>query len=178
MEPDQIHVVAAAVLRGLEQVLDTVETRFAGQIVRDVPDTNRQDRVHHDVSIVHAVTAAGLDMGARPDANAAPDPPPPDSLANALGKHHDGSSPDGNGLPPLEHPDIVLVPPGTPDLFDGLKPATAIKQFIAPGHREPGIRIAGPVHRHESVPPPVQAPEKSGFMLPGCFRSEPGTNSH
>ena len=96
MEPDQVHVVTGAVLRGLEQVIHAVKTRLAGQIIRDIRDTHRHDRIHHDLSLVHAVMAARFDMGPRPDANAAPDPPAPDSLANAFGKHHEDSSPDGN----------------------------------------------------------------------------------
>jgi hypothetical protein len=83
-------------LCGLEQVVHTRESRLAGQIMSDIRETNRRDRIHDDLSVVHPVMTARLDMGARPDADAAPDPPAPDSLANALGEHHDDSSPDGD----------------------------------------------------------------------------------
>ena len=64
----------------LQQVLDALETRFTGQIVGDVLEFNRRNRVHHDVAIVHGVTTAHFDVGTRPDANAASDPSAPDSL--------------------------------------------------------------------------------------------------
>ena len=38
MEPNQVDVVAAAVLGSLEQILHTVETRLAGQIMSDIRD--------------------------------------------------------------------------------------------------------------------------------------------
>ena len=81
MEPDQVHIVPAAVSGRLEQVLDAVEPRLARQIAGHVGDPDRHDRVHHDVAIIHAVTPAGFDTGLHPDADAAADPPAPDSLA-------------------------------------------------------------------------------------------------
>ena len=89
MEPNQVHVVTAAVFRSLEQVVDAREARLTRQIMSDVFETHRHDRVHHDLPVVHAVVTALLDVGPRPDANAAPDPSPSNSLAKSAGKHHD-----------------------------------------------------------------------------------------
>ena len=88
MEPDQVDVVAAAMFRHLQQVLDAVEPRFAGQIVGDVFERHRLNRVHDDVAVVHPVATTGLDAGGLPDANAASDSPAPDSFAKAFGEHH------------------------------------------------------------------------------------------
>src|SRR5437660_7222802 len=88
MEPDQVHVRAGTMLRGLEQVLHAVETRLPRQVIGDVADLDRYDRVHHDTSIVHGVTAARLDLGALPDPDAASDPPTPDALTKPFAEHH------------------------------------------------------------------------------------------
>jgi hypothetical protein len=40
------------------------------------------------VALVHSVTTTHLYMRTRPDANAASDSPPPDSLTKAFGEHH------------------------------------------------------------------------------------------
>src|SRR5438552_3913940 len=63
-------------------------TRFTGQIVSDVGEGNRRNRIHDDVALVHRVTTTDLYMGTRPDANAGSDSPVPDSIAKAFGEHH------------------------------------------------------------------------------------------
>src|SRR3979411_975758 len=88
VEPNQVHLVAAAVFCDSHQIIPALEPRFTSQIVGDVGDGNRRNRIHDDVSLVHPVTAAHLDMGTRPDANAASDSPAADSLAKAFGEHH------------------------------------------------------------------------------------------
>ena len=89
MEANQVHLVAAAVFGDAEQIIHAVEPRFTGEIVGDVVDGHRVDRIHDDVTIVHAVTTIQLHMGTRPDANGAPDSAAPNSLAKAFGEHHD-----------------------------------------------------------------------------------------
>src|SRR5258708_7918812 len=96
VEPNQINVVAAAVLRRLQQVLRTVETRLARQIMSHVRELDRSYRVHHDLPFVHAVTTAHFDVEPRPDADAASDPPVSHSIAEAFGEHHDESLSDGH----------------------------------------------------------------------------------
>jgi hypothetical protein len=88
MEANQVHVVAAAVFCDSQQIIHALETRFTGQIVSDVGDGDRLDRVHDDVALVHLVAATHLDMRTRPDANAAPDSAAPDSVAKAFGEDH------------------------------------------------------------------------------------------
>lgn len=88
MESDQVHLVAAAVLCRSQQIVHALESRFTRQIVRDVFEGNRRNRIDDDVALVHPVTATHLDMGMRPDANAASDSPAPDSLAKAFGELH------------------------------------------------------------------------------------------
>jgi hypothetical protein len=90
MEPNQVGLVAFAVPRDLQEIVNAVESRLAGQIVRDVVDVNRRYRIHHDVSVVHRVAASDLDVGPRPDAYAALDSPAPDSVAKAFREHHGG----------------------------------------------------------------------------------------
>jgi hypothetical protein len=89
VEPNQVDVLAAAVFRGLEQVLHAAEAGLARQIVRDVRDTNSHERIDHNLPFVHAVSAARLDVRPRPDANAAPDPPALNPLPKTFGEHHD-----------------------------------------------------------------------------------------
>jgi hypothetical protein len=88
MEPNQVHLVAAAVFCDLQQIIDALEPRLTGQIVGDVGNGDRRNRIHDDVALVHPVTTTHLDMGVRPDANAASDSPAPDSLAKAFGEDH------------------------------------------------------------------------------------------
>src|SRR5437773_5901377 len=87
-EPNQVDVVTAAVFRCLEQVLHTAETRLARQIIGDVREANRHDRIHDNLPVVHTVTTAHLDVGPHPDADAAPDPPASNSVAKTFGEHH------------------------------------------------------------------------------------------
>ena len=88
MEPDQVHIVTGAVPRNLEQVVHTIEPRLACQFIGDIRDTNRFDRIDYDLSFVHAVTAARLDVGPRPDPDAARNPAAPDSFSNSFRKNH------------------------------------------------------------------------------------------
>ena len=88
MKPNQVHVVASAVSRDSQQIIHAVEPRFTGQVVRDVGNGNRRNRIHDDVAVVHLVTTAHLYVGTRPDTNAASDSPAPDSLAKAFSEHH------------------------------------------------------------------------------------------
>ena len=89
MEPNQVDVVTAAVLRCLEQVIYTAETRFAREVVSNVGDTNRDDRIHHDLALVHPVATTRLHVRPRPDTDAAPNPPAPNSFAKAFTEDHD-----------------------------------------------------------------------------------------
>ena len=88
MEPDQVDVFTTAVLGRVQQLLHTAETRFAGQIIGNIRETNSHDRIHDDLPLVHAVTTAHPDVEPHPDADAAPDPPTPNSFAKTFREHH------------------------------------------------------------------------------------------
>jgi hypothetical protein len=89
VEADQIDILAFTVLGNLEQIDETQETRLARQLWSDVRKANRRDRVHFDLTLVHAVPGAHFDMGARPYSNTASDFAATNSLAKSLGEHHE-----------------------------------------------------------------------------------------
>ena len=67
MEPNQVHPVAFAMSRHLQQIVHAVESRLTGQIERDVVDGDRRDRVDDDVAVLHRVATTDLHMRPRPD---------------------------------------------------------------------------------------------------------------
>src|SRR5205809_2343456 len=60
-EPNQVDLVTTTVFRCLEQVLHAGETRFARQIMGDIRKTDRHNRIHHNLPLVHAIATASLD---------------------------------------------------------------------------------------------------------------------
>jgi hypothetical protein len=88
VEPDQVDVVPAAVFRRLEQILDIAETRLAREIISDIGEAHRHERIHDNLSLVHRVTTADLDVRPCPDPNAALDPAASDSLPKMFREHH------------------------------------------------------------------------------------------
>jgi len=90
MESNQVHVLATAVFCDLQQIIHALEPRFTCQIVRDLGDVNRRNRIYDDVTLVHPVTTTHLYVGTRPDAYAASDSSVPDIIAKALGEDHKG----------------------------------------------------------------------------------------
>src|SRR5262245_25997275 len=113
MEPNQVGLVAFAMPRDLQQVGNAVESRLAGQIVRDVVDGNRRNRIDDDVSILHRVAAAHFHLEPRPDADAAFDSPAPDPPAKPFGEHHD-AAPTSIRLAPSPKPRRVSASPESP----------------------------------------------------------------
>ena len=88
MKPNQEHLIAAAMLCDSQQLLHAVEPRFSREIVGDVFEGDRLNRIHHDVPVVHWVTATNLHMRALPDPYSAPDPAAPDFFAKMFGEYH------------------------------------------------------------------------------------------
>jgi hypothetical protein len=88
MEPNQEHLVAGTVSCDSQQIIDALEPRFTGKIVRDVAHLDRSDRIHDDVAVIHPVTTTCLDMGLRPDANSASDSPASYSLPKGFSEKH------------------------------------------------------------------------------------------
>ena len=81
VEPNQIDIFTFAVLRNLEQIDDTKETRFASQLWSDIRKTDRLDQIHFDRTFVHAVAGAHFDVRARPYSDTASDFSATNSLA-------------------------------------------------------------------------------------------------
>jgi len=88
MEPNQVHLVAASVSCDFQQIIHAFEPRFAGQIVRNVGESNRRNRIHYDVALIHRITTTHLYTRTLPDTNTAFDYPEPDSRAKTFGEHH------------------------------------------------------------------------------------------
>ena len=88
MESDEIDVLAPTVLRDLEEVDHTLETRRARQLWSDIRETDRQDRIHLDLTLFHPVAVADLYVWTHPYADAASDFAAPNSVAQALGEDH------------------------------------------------------------------------------------------
>lgn len=82
-------MVTAPVFRDLEQILHTVEARFARQIVSDIREPNRHDRIHDNLPLVHPVTTARLDVGPHPNADSTFDPPASNSFAKTFSEYHE-----------------------------------------------------------------------------------------
>ena len=97
MEPDQIDILAFIVLGDLEQIDETQEARLARQLRSDVRKANRRDRVHFDLTLIHAVPGAHFDMGTRPYSNTASDFTATNSLAKSLREHHKREFTNGGG---------------------------------------------------------------------------------
>ena len=112
MEPDQIDILAFAVLRDLEKVDHAFETRLSRQLWSDVRETDRQDRIHLDLTFFDSVAVTRLDARAHPDSDATGDLTATDSIAQALGEYHmqDSSgrsslrTPSECGIVSAEHP--------------------------------------------------------------------------
>jgi len=86
MESNQEDLAAAAVRRDFDQVLDVSKTRLLREIVREIAPSDRLNRVHDDLAIIHRVPAADLHMEPRPDANRTSDSSLPNALAKVFGE--------------------------------------------------------------------------------------------
>jgi hypothetical protein len=91
VESDQIDILAATVFRGLKQVDHTFETRTARQVWSDIGQTDPENRIHFDLTLIHAVARANLDVGTCPYSNTAGDGASSYSLSEPLGKEHEAS---------------------------------------------------------------------------------------
>jgi hypothetical protein len=90
MKPDQIDILAFTVLGHFEQIDDAQETGFDRQLMMDVIERDLLDGIDLDLTFLHRVALADLDLGAHPDANATGDGPAPYTLAKAFGEKHLG----------------------------------------------------------------------------------------
>ena len=99
MESDQIDVLALAVLRDLEKVDHTLKARRSRQLRSNIRETDRQDRIYLDLTLLHPVAVADLYVGTHPDADAASDFAVPNSGAQPLREDHLESPYFGHTLP-------------------------------------------------------------------------------
>jgi hypothetical protein len=88
VEPNQVNLVAATMLRNVQQLFHAAETRLACKILRDVPESDRDNRINDYVPLVHTVSTARLDVRPLPDSDATPDSPASNPVAKVLGEHH------------------------------------------------------------------------------------------
>ena len=88
MKPNQINILPLAVLRDLEQIDETQETRLSRQLWSDVRKTDRLDGIHFDLTFVHPVPATHFDVRANPDSDAAGDFSATNSIAKTLREDH------------------------------------------------------------------------------------------
>ena len=88
MKSDEVNILAGAVSRGVEQGLDALESRLTREIVGDIGKIDRRDGIHHDVTVVHSITAADLDVRPGPDADTAFDAATPDALTEVFSELH------------------------------------------------------------------------------------------
>jgi hypothetical protein len=88
VEPDEIDVLAFAVLRDFQQIEDAEKTGRLGKLRSDVREADGLDGIDFDLAIVHAVTRADFDVRPRPDPNAARDFAATNSFTEPFGKNH------------------------------------------------------------------------------------------
>jgi len=91
VEPNQINILAFTVLGDLEQIDQAQETRLARQLRSDVRKPERLDGIHFDLTFLHPITGAYLDVERLPNSDAAGDLSAPDSVAQTLGEDHEKS---------------------------------------------------------------------------------------
>ena len=97
VKPNKIDTLAFTVLRNLQQIDDTQETRLARQLWSDIRKTNRLDGIHLDLTFFHTVSPTDFDVGTRPYSDTTSDFSATNALAKSLAEDHESS------LHPTEH---------------------------------------------------------------------------
>ena len=72
--------------RDREEVGHILETRTSRQVWGDVGQTDRPNRIHFDLTLIHAVTPANLDVGTCPYSDTASDCASSHSLSEPMVK--------------------------------------------------------------------------------------------
>jgi len=80
VEPNQINVLALAVLRDFEEIEDAKKTRGQRELRSDIGETDRLDGIDFDLAFVHRVAPADFHVRPRPYADAARDFSPTNSI--------------------------------------------------------------------------------------------------
>ena len=84
-------ILAFTVLRDLQQIDHTKETRLSRQLWSDIRKANRHDRIHLDLTFFDSVRAANFDMWTRPYPDTAGDFSALNSLPKTLAEQHEES---------------------------------------------------------------------------------------
>jgi len=88
MEAHEVNVLTLAMLRNLKQIQHPKKSRRTRQLRRYIRKPDRLDRIHLDLTFLHAISASHSDTRAHPDANGTGNLPASNSFAKPLGKHH------------------------------------------------------------------------------------------
>ena len=88
MEAYQVNVLASAVLRHFEQIQNPEKSRLACQRWCNVGKADELDRIHLDLTFLHAIAASHAYAWAHPDADGTGDLSTSNSVAKPFGKHH------------------------------------------------------------------------------------------
>jgi hypothetical protein len=88
VKPNQIYVIALAVLCNLKQIEYSEETGFPRQFRSDIRKPDRCDRLDFYLAVSHAIAAAFHDMGPSPNPDATSNVAANHPFAKTLGKNH------------------------------------------------------------------------------------------
>jgi len=91
VEPDEINLIAVAVLGYFEQIDHAQEARLSRQLRSDFLKGDWLDGIYLDLAFFHAVTVADPHVRARPDSDAAGDLPAANPFTQSLGEGHSDS---------------------------------------------------------------------------------------
>jgi hypothetical protein len=84
VEIDEVDVFASTMPRDLEQITDTREAAFAGEMGRDLFDRDRCDGVDFDLASFEVISPAGANVGTHPYADASFDRTASDAIAQVF----------------------------------------------------------------------------------------------
>ena len=91
MKPNQIDILAFTVLRHLEQIDETQETRLSCQLWSNIRKTDRLDRIHFDLTFFHTVPRTHFHARLHPYSDTASDFSATNSFAKTFGEDHEQS---------------------------------------------------------------------------------------
>ena len=99
VESNQVDVLSLSMLRDFQEVEHAKETRGECKLRCDVRETDLLDRIHLDLTFVHAIPRARLDVRAQPYAHATSDVAAANPVAQPLGEGHNRDGTPGAALP-------------------------------------------------------------------------------
>jgi hypothetical protein len=98
VEANEVDVFSPAVFGDLQEIQNTQEAGFSGELRRDVGKADGLNRVDFYRAVFHRIARADANVGASPNADAAGDFAAADASAKALGEDHiRKSTPDPQG---------------------------------------------------------------------------------